>query len=107
VPVSRYRAYIWSPTWRERTRRHLARHPWCVAHGYPGLAEVVHHSSYAGWRHLGVELPWEKVSLCHAAHRQVSRWHQGRWTSNMWIFLVTWAVVGWSRLRSERGRVRA
>jgi hypothetical protein len=101
VAVTRYQAYILGPVWRARAARHLARHPWCVAHGHPCRARTVHHASYWGWRHLGRELPWELLSLCHPAHARVSWWHQGRRCSNVYVFAVTWLVVGWARLRSR------
>lgn len=98
--MTAYRDYILGPVWAERRDRHLARRPTCVAHGRGCRARTVHHASYWGWRHLGVELPWEKVSLCRPAHDRISRWHRGRWISNPALFALTWAIVGWTRLWS-------
>jgi hypothetical protein len=102
--LTAYQEYILGPVWAERRRRHLAAHPWCLAHGRRRgcRAQTVHHSSYAGWRTFGVEAPWELVSLCWPAHDRISARHQGRWISNVKLFALTWAIVGWTRLRAGR-----
>ena len=73
----RYAAYRRTPAWQKKRSLVMRRANGVCEGCAEAPAEVVHHLSY---EHMGDELLFELVALCHPCHRRAHPEHQEEWT---------------------------